>query len=183
MKRPWTTWVVYGLAAAAVIGATAWISQMTVQLDRRDALQQQQAAYQENLRLALWRMDSFMMALIAREDARPPAHYQAFYAVTPWLSSRGDSVRIPSPLLSVDAPLVYVHFLVGPEGGPTSPQIRADPDWVHAISLTGTDRINRFRDHLDNLANNVGIDTIRAAAADLPAYASIDLQRTASGTV
>ncbi|MDX1683131.1 MAG: HAMP domain-containing sensor histidine kinase, partial [Phycisphaeraceae bacterium] len=133
--------------------------------------------------LALWRMDSFMMALIAREDARPPAHYQAFYAVTPWLSSRGDSVRIPSPLLSVDAPLVYVHFQVGPDGGLTSPQIPADPDWVHAISLTGTDRINRFRDHLDNLANHVGVDTIRAAAADLPAYASIDLQRTASGTV
>ena len=43
------------------------------------------------MRLALWRMDSWMTALIAREAARPWFHYHSFYsAERPYSTIPGD---------------------------------------------------------------------------------------------
>lgn len=76
MKRPWQIWTAYAIAllvtAAAVAGVTvhAWKS------DRAERETRAQAALEENVRLALWRMDSMLVPIVSQESARSPAEYQ-----------------------------------------------------------------------------------------------------------
>jgi hypothetical protein len=84
-------------------------------LEEAEARARGEARRQEILRLALWRMDSWMTSLIAREAARPWFHYQTFFsAERPYSTIPGDlqleQVRVDEPLAA--SPLL----LSRPEG-------------------------------------------------------------------
>ena len=55
MKRPLHTWVAFALCAAVVLAAMGWVSVIVLRLDRAEALSRQEAAFEETVRLALWR--------------------------------------------------------------------------------------------------------------------------------
>src|ERR1700724_292742 len=59
------------LSAAVLLGALAWISHLTVDLEAREQDARQRAAFEERVRLSLWRMDSAVASLLAQENARP----------------------------------------------------------------------------------------------------------------
>jgi signal transduction histidine kinase len=127
MHRPWHTWLLFALALAVVFAALGWVSRTALRLDREQAEARSAADFEENVRLALWRMDSRLAAFVAQESARPYFAYQPFYpadrAVTKTnnLLAAGE-VLVSSPLLA-DPPLnVNIHFQIDPAGNLTSPQ-------------------------------------------------------------
>jgi signal transduction histidine kinase len=66
-------WWCFWLGALAVLAALAWASFGVAGLERRNEAARQLAHRQETIRLALWRIDSRLAAIIASEAARPPA--------------------------------------------------------------------------------------------------------------
>ncbi len=128
MRRAWHTWVAFGACMAVVLGAMAWITVAALRLDRAEAEARRQAAIEESVRLALWRMDSTVAPLIAEENARPYFEYSPFYPVERAYTrmfariERGE-VLMPSPLLTGEVPYVRIHFQLGPDGALSSPQV------------------------------------------------------------
>jgi len=128
MKRTWPIWASFGLCAAVLAAGMGWVTLTAVKLDRARAEARHQAALEESVRLALWRMDSALSALLARESARPYFSYSAFSpaerAYTRMFAEirRGD-VMVPSPLLTSIPEHVLLHFQFGPDGEMTSPQV------------------------------------------------------------
>src|SRR5438552_2946172 len=122
MKRPWHIWVIFTACLAVVLAATGWISLKVLQLDAAQGKAAAQARLEEDVRLALWRMESRLAPLIAQESARPYFAYSAFYpaerAYTRMFAEIGkDEVRLPSPLLTTAAPLLLIHFQIDALGG------------------------------------------------------------------
>ena len=104
--------------------------------------QQQQRAEQEaqaqeeflhRLRLALWKLDSRMAPILAREDMRPYNHYSAVFAPPIVLDPKGNrldtaTVLEPSPLLNAELPdWMLLHFQASAEDGWDSPQVLSKP--------------------------------------------------------
>ena len=77
-RRAWAAYAASVLVAALALVA---LTQRALEADRAEATARQQAAVEENVRLALWRIDSAVGALVARETANvrrtrplPPVH-------------------------------------------------------------------------------------------------------------
>jgi signal transduction histidine kinase len=77
MNRSALIWTAFGICLAVVLAAMAWISATVVRLEREQHAAQQAAALEENVRLALWRMDSMLLPLIGQEAARPATAYSS----------------------------------------------------------------------------------------------------------
>jgi signal transduction histidine kinase len=126
-RRSFTTLLVFGACLFIVLGGVAWISLTALDLVEREKKAQMMAALEENVRLALWRMDSSIAPIIGRESARPYFAYQAFYpaerAYTRMFAEVGDGeVLIPSPLLSEEPENILLHFQIAPDGALSSPE-------------------------------------------------------------
>jgi signal transduction histidine kinase len=128
MKRPGLIWIAFGLCVALAVVAMARLGATALELERAGARLRRQAALDENVQLALWRMDSALAPLIAEEGSRPYFTYTAFYpaerAYTHMFEvvEKGD-VLVASPLLTFRSPRVRLHFQFGPDGRLTSPQV------------------------------------------------------------
>ncbi|HRJ49182.1 MAG TPA: HAMP domain-containing sensor histidine kinase, partial [Phycisphaerales bacterium] len=127
MTRPGPNLIVYWACSAAVIAALVWMTTRAIRLERRDAHSQAFSSRQEAIRLALWRMDSAMTPVIARETARPFFHYRSFYptdrAFTRMLDQAAPGeVLVPSPLLDAPIGVIRLYFQVNLAGEMTSPQ-------------------------------------------------------------
>lgn len=124
-RRRW--WVAYGAGAVAVTLGLTWITVTVVRLERAELRARTDSAHQEALRLALWRLDSWLAPLLAREAARPYFDYQPFFpqqrAYTAVLDPiEPGEVLTASPLLSFESEYFSLHFQMAPDGGLTSPQ-------------------------------------------------------------
>jgi signal transduction histidine kinase len=106
--------------------------EQTRQAQLRERAQQEAQAQDEfaaKLRLALWRLDSRIAPVLAREDARPYNHFSAVFAPPVVLDPHGHRyppavVLEPSPLLSADLPAwMLLHFQTSTESGWGSPQV------------------------------------------------------------
>lgn len=120
-------WIGFGAVALALLAVVSWLTVVLVQLDRDEVDARRQAFVHERLRLALWRMDSWLAPVLAREGLRPASDYRAFpSAPNAW--TRGFSRLGPnevvtrSPLLGVESPLFALHFELS-ANGLTSPQV------------------------------------------------------------
>ncbi|MHC5115237.1 MAG: sensor histidine kinase [Planctomycetota bacterium] len=125
-RRTW--WLVFSACAVAVLAGMGWITAEMMRLDRAELSARVDAAHQETLRLALWRMDSWFAPRLAREAARPYFDYEAFYpqpqSYTKGLSKiEPGEVLTQSPLLTFESPFVRLHFQAWSDGRITSPQV------------------------------------------------------------
>jgi signal transduction histidine kinase len=130
VSRPLHVWLAFGAAFLVVLGVVAWITATALRLDRAEADARRLAAAEESVRLALWRMDSAVAPILARESARPYFAYQAFYpaerAYTRMFSELAPGeVLMPSPLLAHRPEHVLLHFQISPHGEVSSPQVPA----------------------------------------------------------
>jgi signal transduction histidine kinase len=127
MKRTFHIWIAFGICLSVVLFAMGWISLTAVRLEREQQLAEQRAALEENVRLALWRMDSSMLPIIGQESARPYAEYRSFVATSQALTATYSQVEspilLPSPLLSGSSPFVLCYFQYDSNGNLTSPQV------------------------------------------------------------
>ncbi|MBN2371343.1 MAG: hypothetical protein JXO72_12740 [Vicinamibacteria bacterium] len=87
---------IFGLCAAALLGVMAWLTSTISDLDRAQRQARQQAALEESVRLALWRMESLLGPLIARQNAAPHSFYGKALAA--------ESSVVPA------SPYVRLHF-------------------------------------------------------------------------
>jgi signal transduction histidine kinase len=67
--RRW--WLVFAACNVVVALALVWITRVVLDLERRELAARAETDYQQSLRLAMWRMDSWLALLLAREAARP----------------------------------------------------------------------------------------------------------------
>lgn len=153
MKRPQHIWIAFVLCLAVVLAAMGWISLTALRLDRAESQARRQAALEENVRLALWRMDSALAPLLARESAQPYFSYRTLFPVdlaNGRMFNRDEQGRravrpeeaglkgmlgadeaetlpaqmlVPSPLLKDSPPYVLLHFQFEPDGQLTSPRV------------------------------------------------------------
>ncbi|MBM4371906.1 MAG: HAMP domain-containing histidine kinase [Deltaproteobacteria bacterium] len=128
MNRNLRTWSGFAVFLAVLFGAMGWLTLRLLAADREAAGLRLRAVAEEDVRLALWRMDSLLVPFVGRESARPPHVYEAFYpaptAYTHLLArlEAGD-VIIPSPLLAAPPPEVLLHFQIDSAGAFSSPQV------------------------------------------------------------
>ena len=128
MRRPLRIWLDFAACVALVLGAMGWLSFEVLQLEAEEAEARRAAALEENVRLALWRMESALSPIVAAESARPYGAYSGFHAperaYTPDLVEKpaGD-VLMPSPLLEGAPQFVLVHFQFDSKGDLSSPQV------------------------------------------------------------
>ena len=117
------------LLAILVVGGLGWVSVASLRVEeaQRRSAAQAQAANQE--RLALWRLDSYMLSPLGLENNRPYSHYSALHAPSAIViddtgSPTVDPGRVPSPLLGADLPeWVKLHVQIDPDRGWQSPQV------------------------------------------------------------
>lgn len=67
MRRSWLIWFVFCMGSIAALAGMAWISRSVLDLDARVRHDNQ---LEENIRLALWRMDAVVNPLILQESGR-----------------------------------------------------------------------------------------------------------------
>ncbi|MFY2557097.1 sensor histidine kinase [Corallococcus terminator] len=128
MIRSWRVWLAVSACLLLALAGVVWLSVFALRLDRADRQARESAGREENVRLALWRLDSELLPLVARESA---VAVEAYEAVAP---ARGvlDAERRPlpeghawvaSPLLAGPPEHVLLHFQMGPDGVVSSPQV------------------------------------------------------------
>lgn len=111
-----------------VAGGLGWVTRAAVRLEQEQLAGQVHAEHTERLRLALWRLDSRIGTILAREDSRPFSHYSAIFAPPVALDGAGrltppGSVVEPSPLLHVPlSSWMLLHFQADAHGW-ESPQV------------------------------------------------------------
>lgn len=170
MLRPRYTWLAFALCLAVVVAAMGWMSLTMLDFERA---QTRTARQSESERLALWRMDSAVVPLIARESSRPHAQYSAFYhaehAYSKWLQviDKGD-VLIPSALLAFESPYVRLHFQIDPRGRISSPQAPSgnERDLAEAKNYTTHERILAAAARLDELRKTISRDVLMPYVSD-----------------
>ena len=128
MRKPWQTAAAFGFSLAVLLAAMGWASWTVLRLDAEGVEARHAADFQETVRLALWRMDSSVASLVARENGRPYFSYVSFYpaerAYTRMFASiRRGEVLMPSRLLTEKSRHVLLHFQLDPDGQLSSPQV------------------------------------------------------------
>ncbi len=84
-------WWVHGVAtlcALLILGAMAALTRGTLEAERERALAERRAAFEEDVRLALWRMDAAAAAWIAEESQRPVVRTDADESPQPEVKMR-----------------------------------------------------------------------------------------------
>ncbi|HEV8290544.1 MAG TPA: HAMP domain-containing sensor histidine kinase [Tepidisphaeraceae bacterium] len=152
-------WIIFGLCVAVGFAAMAWISLTVLRLDR-------QAQVEENVRLALWRMDSSLSPLIAQETARPYFAYSPFIRTQRAYNKAYSEVEvmIPSPLLTQDSPLIRLHFDFAADGTFTCPQVPLgnQADIALARSYTTREHIDEASAAMEELSKVVNAQELLA---------------------
>ena len=126
MRSPWHIWFGFAICTVLLCAGMGWLSVKAIELDQAETAARSQALVEENTRLALWRMESIIAPLLARENARPHIAYSSFYSTESGLPSKasaGDPRPLASPLLRELPSYVYVHFEISRDGSAASPQV------------------------------------------------------------
>ena len=112
MRRNGLMWLGFAAAAAVLLASMAWATAAVLRLDAAEVEARRRAQLEENVRLALWRMDSALAPLIAAEHARPAA--------------AAPSPPESAPLPGTETPFVALYFRYAPGGS----QSKANPGGI-----------------------------------------------------
>jgi len=172
VRRAWQTWAVFGACLLLVLLAVGWVTRITLRLERSQMEARREAEAEEAVRLALWRMDSGLATLIARESARPYFVYRALYPAEGAYASMFDPVNpgepiVPSPLLIQNPPHVLLHFQLHPDGSLTSPQAPAgDARRLAQDRYVSRERIEQAQALLARLSHHATRQILEAVPRD-----------------
>ncbi len=177
MTRPWHIWACFGLCLVIVLAAMGWTSLTVLRLEEQSRIQ---AAREENVRLALWRMDSALAPLLSQETAVPYFAYGSFYPAGRAYGDMFNGVRngeplFASPLLTETGPHAILYFQFDPNGQLASPQAPpktkmamaqsacASPE--HVISAVGHVKELKAAISRDTLLAMLPAETVNTASA------------------
>ncbi|MFP2905074.1 sensor histidine kinase [Pyxidicoccus sp. 3LFB2] len=130
MIRSWRIWIAVSACLCLALAGVVWLSAFALRLDFADRQARERAAREENARLALWRLDSDLLPLVARESAVAAEAYGPISPARGVLDARRrpmpeGTAFLASPLLSRLPEHVLLHFQVAPDGTVSSPQVVA----------------------------------------------------------
>lgn len=177
VRRSW--WALYALGAALAVAALSWISVLVCNLEDAERLAREDNAFQESVRLALWRMDSWFAPQLAIEVARLPREYRA-YSPQDDAYTRGYSklepgeVLVPSPLLSFQSNVIQLHFQVNSKGQWSSPQLPTSNrlDLAEAAGLVTQEQLTARREVLADLQGYVSYKVLNGGLCGITAQAN-----------
>ena len=126
-KRPALIWLTFALFLALALGVMGWMTRTVLRLDQAQARAQAAAQLEENVRLALWRMDGAIAPIISQETSRPYFEYSPMFPAERaytrmYTELKSGDVLVPSPLLKQTSPYILLHFQIDPDGNVSSPQ-------------------------------------------------------------
>ena len=182
--RPRIIIAIFLVCFAVVLAAMGWVSANVLRLHAREQTATAQADLEERARLALWRMDSVLGTLIARENGRAYSAYTPFYPIErAYTTSLAPIVYgellAPSPMLVEHPPFVWLYFQFEPGGAVTSPEVPSGEMRAVAESrYTSADRIATTEQRLEEFRTLNLRDTLLAA---LPAPTDASSTLVASG--
>jgi len=155
------------VVAGVMLAVLSWLTVALLDLDEGERVARRQSALHERLRLALWRMDSWLSPQLARETMRPPGDYRAFpSASNAWTQGfrkiGPDEVIVQSPLLGAESPLFVLHFEVRGDDVLRSPQapLGNERDFAEANGIA-SEVLERARSQLTELQGALPCDVLR----------------------
>jgi signal transduction histidine kinase len=133
MKRPWLWLIGIGGALVVVAAGLIWLTILTVRADRHRLQVEARAEQEQRIRLALWRMDTMLAPIVAREAARP------WWSIAPdWpVAEFPASSRNAAPMASPDYVKYHFHWPVG--GTISSPQLSRRTALGPPLNAAGND--------------------------------------------
>nr|WP_211194056.1 HAMP domain-containing sensor histidine kinase [Pyxidicoccus fallax] len=157
------------LALAGVV----WLSAFALRLDRADQQARENAAREENARLALWRLDSDLLPLVARESAVAAEAYAPVSPARGVLDAKGlplepGTAFLASPLLAALPEHVLLHFQVAPDGTVSSPQVVEPGTHAPAGTALPASEVARREGRLRELKGLLRGADLRRALAEQP---------------
>ena len=166
MKRTGRIWTIFGAALLLAFVAMAWVSVTALRLDRAQTEAARQAFVEENVRLALWRLDSAAAPIVARESGRPVSDYLG-EPKSPSVAGQGMQ---PGPLMtSAIPPMVRLHFMLTRAGQLTSPQVVDEDALGYMTAMTArpdpevvAKRLEELRAQLDPKSLEAGLGAEQA---------------------
>jgi len=163
--RPWHIWASFGVCLVIVLAAMGWTSLTVLRLEEQSRTQ---SVREENVRLALWRMDSALAPLLAQETAIPYFAYGSFYpAGRPYAEmfngARYGEALLPSPLLTGTGPHAILYFQFAPDGVLDSPQVPPKTKMAMAQSVCALpDQISGATERLRELKAQISREALLA---------------------
>jgi signal transduction histidine kinase len=133
----------YAVISALVLSALGWVTATALQMEEEKWQERADAQYTDKLHLALWRLDSRISPILAREDSRPYNHFSAIYAPSLALQNNGvmcsaGTVLEISPLVDADLPdWIALHFQADADSGWVSPQLMSPALQTRLKKVTG----------------------------------------------
>lgn len=121
LSRRASTWVLFGLCLTALLAVMVWVSTTTLDLEKKQNEARHAALVEEQVRLALWRLDSALAPILAMETARPHRAYREGHIDPTW------------PVL--------MHFRVHPDGRVTTPTEGHEDQFEALKGTLGRDRV------------------------------------------
>jgi signal transduction histidine kinase len=170
MHRPWQIWSAFAAALVVVAAGVGWLSFRALESDRAEAVARRQAAVEEDVRLALWRMDSQMAAFVAQESARSADAWQPYLLQRLPEAAPGSGKKpaattcsVPSPLLVHPSPHVAVYFQRAADGTLTSPQVPTGELRKLAVpAVISSERLAACEQRLEQLCGSLDFDGLLA---------------------
>src|SRR5262245_12158325 len=168
MNRPWQIWISFGMALAIVAAGVGWLSFRALESDRAEAAARQRAALEEDVRVALWRMDTLMSSFVAQESARSAEAWQPFPPNSFDDNNRARGRRapaepLPSPLLTQPLAQVLVYFERDAAGELTSPQVPTGPLRQRAVpAVVSAEQVELYEKRLARLRGMINFDELLA---------------------
>jgi signal transduction histidine kinase len=161
LTRPWQIWIAFLAALAVVVAAIGWLSWRAIESDHEQAEARRQAAIEENVRLALWRMDSRMAAFVAGESARTVAAYQGIGASRERHALPSDGRRPAGASLSLwPSPWVLISFQRDATGNLSSPQVPRGPGSLAEPAQAAGEDVSLYEARLARLKSLVNFEEI-----------------------
>src|SRR4051812_32319544 len=170
MNRSRLIWLTFVLFLACGVAAMGWMTRTVLRLEHAQAQATEAAALEENVRLALWRMDGALAPILSPEVARPYFEYSAVFPAERaytrmYTELKSGDVLVPSPLLKSTSPYILLHFQVEPDGRVTSPQAppAGDVRKIAQARYTTAADVERAQEHLKGVAAIIKSPALLAA--------------------
>ncbi len=162
MSRPWQVWLIFASCALIVLATMGWFSSHAIEGDLMRQRAERSMQREQQINLALWRMDTRIAPLIAEEAARPHYFYESFYTSSDSPIRFGERAPvIPSPMLfqNEGVKLNFANSMDTKQWG--SPQV-PDEDFDEVAAELGltAQQVAENRRRLEQLAENVDPDVL-----------------------
>ena len=170
MRKPWRPILILLILFGVFFSAMAWISRAALDLDHSEDQARRQALLEENVRLALWRMDTALTPLVASKNTIPAVYFRYSFTIDDILKGGGirpspTSKSLTSPLYSENHPYVILYFQLSPDGSILSPQLpdQAPESGEDAVAVA---RRLLSKERLEDLRQVLDFDELAARQAE-----------------